>query len=569
MSIDHPASLGSRRQRGVTTIAVVIMLLVILTLMVLFSTNVAFFEQRTTNSESRAQVTEQLAEYALNLSGAMVSANRAKLLVDTGTGWMATGTGPGWVKCPTEATLNEDHPTHPCAAERDDERRKRMYYYDHARANGTTNPGDAADGGDDLATIESLPYSAVAGAQTGALTGQSDSATARFSGTVAVDAVMCRVGYDAAGQPECQLNPAEGKDIAVTLVAAVELSNENARAVVKETWATVAAPRPSARVPLIASGVVSGTGDLTIVAAPNAGGYGVAASIWSPKNVDVAKGDACGAGGNGSVSSCHLGDYLGNVARENLKTTCAGSGKPCACPKTVQSVDQLSGHLTGASTQETYDILDFDGDCGSPSITFFPREAASGPTDDDNDRTDDSLFEYTFNVDYVVGSPIGTLPVDETSTAVNTNCPNSLGNSNCAVYALVDDFGATHLTNCSSLNSGSNGIFYVSGDCDLSVQVGSANNSVVVVVDGDVTLKANFFGMLFARSNTGVGASLKVTGNAKVFGSLLVEGNLDLAGTPEFIYTEVSAAGDPNGPIPSNVKFGKVAGSWLDSRVGI
>ncbi len=49
--IDAP---GSRRaQRGITTLAITLILLGIVTIIVLFATNVAFFEQRTSTHQNR------------------------------------------------------------------------------------------------------------------------------------------------------------------------------------------------------------------------------------------------------------------------------------------------------------------------------------------------------------------------------------------------------------------------------------------------------------------------------------------------------------------------------------
>ncbi len=68
------------------------------------------------------------------------------------------------------------------------------------------------------------------------------------------------------------------------------------------------------------------------------------------------------------------------------------------------ATDFLSGHSQN-TRKENLDILDWDDDCGAlPDITFFPRQRTSPdqPSDDDADPTDDSLFEYIFDVDYVV-----------------------------------------------------------------------------------------------------------------------------------------------------------------------
>ena len=537
----HRPIASPRAQRGITTLTITLILLIILTLMVLFSTNVGFFEQRTSTNENRAQITEQMAEYALNLGGEYLKINRDNIISRTGTGWLTTtGTGTGWVRCPSGTIAT----THPCAAERDVTRRAQMYYFDNDRATSAIDP---------------VPYSTLTGAQTGALTGAD--ASTRFAGSVVVNALLCRIGYDtsnpAAPVPRCEAAPASGNNVAVTLVTEAQLTGESSTALMKETWATFSVPNPQAPVPLIASGVAEGLGNAQIVAAPNAGGYGVPASIWSPNDIDIGNSGAgaCGSGGLGSVSTCHLGEYLQDTPREDLKTTCATSSNACGCPNVSASgVDFLSGHSQG-TRRESLDILDRDSNCGPlPDITFFPRE----PYDKNTDGTDDSLFEYIFNLDYVVA---------EGGTTVLNNCGTS-GTQNCAAYALTEEFGATVLSDCSSLNTASTGFFYVTGDCNLN-SVGSPTSSVIVIVDGDLQLNGNLdiYGMIFARSNDN---SQEVTGNGnvKIFGALVVEGDVNTTGSLDIIYDSTATSQDPN-RIPPGARFGKVTGSWLDSRVGI
>ena len=546
----NPSSVGAKRQRGVTTLAITLILLVILTLIVVFSTNVGFFEQRTTTNENRAQITEQLAEFALNLSGEYLKANRANILSDTGAGWFASGAAKRWQRCPALSGT-----PHPCDAERSATRRSQMYYYDG-------NPATTS--------IEGLPYASIAGAVSGALTGESAASTNRFGATTTVNALLCRIDTSDPNNPHCSASPPSGRDVALTLVVDAGIAGENSASTVKETWATVAAPAPSAAVPLVASGLVQGLGNAQIVASPNAGGYGIAASIWSPENVDIGNDSTgCGAGGVGSVSTCHLGEYLKATSRENLLTTCAGNGNSCGCPAVSASgVDFLSGHSQSLKV-ERYDILDADGSCGSPDITYFPSEHGGvPPKDDDNDPADDSLFEYTFNVPQA-GDTFDV--VAENGSTVLNNCVSTVvtGQTNCAAYALTDIYGATVLADCSTLNTTSSGLYYVTGDCDLH-DIGSATSSVIVVVDGDISINGNvdFFGMLFARSDNNT-ASVAGTGNVKIFGALIVEGNVDLHGSIDLVYQDTSSTSGPYGPIPPNVRFARVTGSWLDSRVGI
>lgn len=523
-----------RLQQGITTLAITLILLGIVTVIVLFATNVAFFEQRTSTNQNRAVSAEQAAEFAVNLAGQFLNANRGVVVKTTSGGWLSAASSR-WVACPGTPAAG-----HPCLAERDATRRAALYYYDNDTASAAVDP---------------IPYTTLTAAMTGALTGAD--ATSRFAGTTTVNALLCRIGFDPAAPtvPTCLLNPPVGSNVAVTLIAQSQITGEAATATVKETWATAVAVAPSAPVPLIASGLVEGLGNAQIVAAPNAGGPGVAASIWSPNDIDIGSstGASCGSGGLASVSTCHVGEYLQGTPRENLKTTCATTNT-CGCPSLSSgSSGSLSGH-SGSLRKENLDILDRDSNCGAlPDITFFPRE----PYDSPSDPTDDSLFEYIFDVDYVVA---------EGSTSVQTNCGS--GAENCAAFAMTNEYNATVLADCSTLNNTSAGFFYVTGDCDLG-NIGSATAPVILVVDGDVSINGNvaFFGMLFARSNNNT-AEVRGNGNVKIFGALVVEGDVNVTGGIDIVYDSTSASGNSGGAIPDSVRFGRVSGSWLDNEVG-
>ena len=58
------------------TLLVALVILGILTIVVLYSTHVAFFEQRTATNENRSRLVEQAAEYSINLAGEYLKANR-------------------------------------------------------------------------------------------------------------------------------------------------------------------------------------------------------------------------------------------------------------------------------------------------------------------------------------------------------------------------------------------------------------------------------------------------------------------------------------------------------------
>lgn len=542
------------RQKGLTTLAITLLLLVILTLIVLFSTNVAFFEQRTTNNENRARLAEQAAEYSLNLAGEFMKANRNNIISKTpGIGWLSPD-APRWARC-SAATMTA---THPCMAESNATRRAQLYFY--------TSTG-AVNG------VQTVPYTTTTPASI-ELETSGVGGTAAFAANATVRALLCRID-SSLPTPACAATPVAGNRIAITLIANANLPNESASAQLKQTWATYSQVSPSSAVPLVASGLVKGLGNAQVVVSPNAGGYGIPASMWSPCPIGIgaqpnpipaAITTACGAaaGGISSVSTCHLGEYLQNTPETQLLTTCATSNNACDCPA-INSAgsDFLSGH-SGSTKQENYDILDRDGGDGSlPDISFFPD--ASYGTDKASDNTDDSLFEFIFGVDYEASNVnVGTVLKGNTLQ----NCPNSLGSNNCAVKALVDDLGATVISNCSALSASSSGLYYVTGSCDLPTQVGSPESFVIVVTnDDDFRLGDIFYGLLFVRSDTNSG-DVKITGNSKIFGSLVVQGDVDMAGTIDLVYLDTSVSSDPN-TLPKSAKFALVPGSWLDSQSGL
>jgi type II secretory pathway pseudopilin PulG len=550
-------SIGAHAQRGVTTLMVVLVLLVILTVIVLASANVSLFDQRTAVNENRARLAEQAAEYALNIGGNFMKANVTKIPTIGAGGWLDTVTAANrrWSSCApfTNSAYNAASATnrrHPCYAEPDEGRRLNLYYY-------TTTGGTTTNGADTILNVydsASPPALIPAGARLTQVGG-----SAAFPVTTVVRALLCRLDTTTGSLPTCQLNPASGNRFAVTLIAESTLPDESASAVVKETWATFNAATATSAVPLVAAGIVEGLGNATIVAAPNAGGYGLPGSIWSPRDVDV---DDSGSG-IGSISTCHLGDYLGSVPAANLKTTCAGNGNTgCGCPAVSTSgSDFLSGHSQSVK-RENVDILDVDGQPAGqplPDIQFFPgHNAANVRMDDPNDTTDDNLFEWIFGVDVTGGN----------GDTVLNNCGG--GSTNCEVAAL-SDMGATTIASCASLNSASTGIFYVTGTCNLPSQVGSPTNSAIVVVDDSVTVGSNslFYGMLFVRSTTSPNPTAELTGhgNPKIFGSLVVEGEVTLTGNLDLIYSDTGAANPGDAP-PESTRFARVPGTWFDSMRG-
>lgn len=528
------------RQQGVSTLVITLLLLVIISLVVLFSTSVGFLEQRTAANENRARIAEQAAETAINMGGEYIKANRALIISNVGDGWLSsTATGGRWATCAgVAATLGGR--AHPCYSEADATRRAQLWFY--------TTDGTGAS----LAT-SFLPYGSVGNV----------GGAAGFPSVVNLQAVLCRVDTSLS-TPVCIKNPVKGNRIAVTFISQSTLTNENSQAVIKETWASYADGNPTSSVPIVASGQVKGLGNAQIVTSPNAGGYGVPASIWSPNDVgiDGNSGGACpSAGGVGSVSSCQLGEYLKNTPVSELKTTCVTTNNACGCPAITSSESNfLSGH-SNSTKREGIDVLDIDNNKGTlPDILFFPGVNCAGTNFSDlGDDTDDSLFEWIFNAADVV---------DEGSKVTNTNC-GSAGTQNCAAFHLIDTLGA-EVIDCAALNAlgaSASGLYYIQGTCDMPNQVGSPSAPAIVVLEGEAKFNnTDFFGLLFVRSDDQT-AEFKGVGNSHIIGSLVVEGDIDMAGTIDIVYDDTGVSTDPN-TFPSNAKFARVPGSWLDATEG-
>ena len=575
-----------RRQSGITTLAITLILLVIVTAMVLFSSSVGFFEQKTATNENRARISQQAAEYALNLAGEYLQANRDNLIANTGTGWLSSGANKRWAKCADVGYADSDFPAgHPCLSERDTTttttyphgRRGELYFW---TADGTTTGSTA------------LPYAGIVPTAAKVETGMGGASS--YAATSNVQALLCRLDTSDATNVHCAVSPVAGNRVALTVISDAALTNESgAKAEARETWATYSAAFPSSSVPLVASGFVNGLGNGQIVANPDsqANGTNIVASIWSPNNASV---DGSG-GGVGSFITCQYSEFTGQLAgnemtMHDVKTTCptaSGNSPPCNCPKSPDpdrtSKEDWSGHGTGGGStlHKGNDILDVaaagETVCDSttnvianscrtlPSISFFPGPNSSGtPMDHAGVTTDDSPFEYVFNVPYVVADRDGTMTTLQ-------NC-GSAADEDCVKYAMIEDFGATAAT-CSDLGPSSSGLIYIEAPCSqLNMQIGTPDNPAIVVINqGHTTIDLKngllVYGMLFIHaSNDSATGRANVTGtNPQIYGSLVVEGDIKMTGQFLVVYDDTSANTNPN-LLPKSAKFGRVPGSWLDAK---
>lgn len=541
-----------RNQRGVATLMVALVILFILTVIILASSNVALFEQKTATNESRQRLADQAAEYALNLAGEYFKANVVNLASEQLDGWLDAGSGTEhWALCSSVGSMG---PTHPCMSEPNATRRAELYYYTF--------------GGSELVPYNTLVPS---GAQLGNV-GSVFSA----SNTTAT-ALLCRLDttliVSGVTTPACRATPNadSANRIAITVAVRSTLTGENSASEMKSTWGNFDTFSVGAAVPLVASGTVNGVGNVEIVTASNGGGTGIPVSIWSMSDADV---DKTGGGSAASVSTCQVGEFLQSTPEAQLLTTCATVNNACGCPTPsngatkeivyAKNPDFLSGHVAGAALCcENLDILDVDGGKGvSPDITFYP-----GPgMDDVAVLNDDSLFEWVFAVEDESESTKS--PVSGTGMTLTGSACGAPSGTDCAIYNLTqaDRLNAQQVTcaQLTALGATASGLYYVSNSpCSLPSQVGSADAPALVVVNDDATLNNTLmYGLLFVRSATKT-AYVRATGNAKVFGSVVIEGSTDIAGGLTIVYSNV-AVSKPGQKLPETTRFGFVPGSWLD-----
>lgn len=560
MNVSHHIAISiannRSRQLGAATLVLTLVVLIVLTVIVLSSTHVALFEQRTAANENRQQLADQAAEYAMSLGGEFLKANMTDIASAETSGWLNAGS-VRWLSC---AGITSPA-THPCLSEPNATRRAELYFYSYA---------DSATSDDTLIPHDSLIPAASAPSSVGG--------SANFAATVEVRALLCRLDTTISPSPECRASPdaSSNNRIAITLIGRSQLTGENAAAEVKETWANFDTFGTSSAAPLIASGAIDGTGNVEIVTSPNGGGASIPVSIWTPADADV---DKTGSGSAASISTCQLGEFLQDTPEADLKTTCPTVNTACGCPAANSATSPeavyasnpnfLSGHIPSSSPAccENLDILDRDGDNGvSPDIQFFPGAGI----DDVSDLTDDSLFEWIFTVSDESESTQS--PINGTGNTL-TNCGS--GSGNCAVYNLTqaDRLNAESVTcaQLDSLGSSASGLYYVTDSatslCTLPSQVGTPDSPAIVVLEDEARLNSTlFYGLLFIRSDDN-SATFRGVGNSEVYGSVVVQGTADISGSLRLVYDDTSVSG-PGKKLPDTTRLARVPGSWLDGSRG-
>lgn len=304
------------RQRGALTVFSAILILILMTVALLYSTRNALFDQRVSSNEQRSRIAFNMAEAAV---GATVEA-LTQLSVDATSG---SGLFAGkWTACANGVAL--------CTADLTDIASSQYIY----------NLGDPASSDTlDVAVRAALDD----------LNANQPNATTRLSlalqangGLNGDQSIFMIYGY---GYSDCT-------DV-------TDLATCQGRASVAQPLATFPILGGTPEVPLTSRTAVELSGGMTVVANPNAGGVGVPVSIWVDATEGVNE-------GNGTWQTCELEEWYGTPVVP-ADSACPGQGaNACNCT-TEESLSRGSGN----TTIRNIDLLEDPNFPDDLFLTFF------------------------------------------------------------------------------------------------------------------------------------------------------------------------------------------------------
>ncbi len=126
---------------------------------------------------------------------------------------------------------------------------------------------------------------------------------------------------------------------------------------------------------------------------------------------------------------------------------------------------------------------------------------------------------------------------------------------------------ATILTNCDSLTTSSNGLYWITGNCNIQQNdIGTYEKPVIIIMEGNLSMNASplVYGLLYLftqPSATSSTVSVTLNGNPLVVGSLVSDQQINLGSgsfTAVFNRSVLENGGGTAG------SFAKLPGGWLD-----
>lgn len=494
-------------QRGAMTLFSAVLILILLTEVILYSTQVGIFEQRKSANDTRQKQAFHAAEAGLQHAREFFLANGTLLANPETTGWLGAAT-PRWQLCGADDFTD---PNHPCSGEtfpRGNENFGSVaagtYFYSF---DDPTNPQDDPT----LLPIDSTLQAVQ---------------SAGVNSRVEVQALLCvlDINRDApAGTPVvqgCNPAPAFGDHIyfLLTLLAQGQAACEDptdpgtceAEALVTQKLGSFgpAAGDGGPGVPLTTRSNFPPGGTAELVPNSNGGGPGVPISAWI-------------------------------------------NGRPegSLCPQQAEPIDPSSGSWSTCEPHEWY------------GVDTMPDDFAC-PTANCSCGTDERRLSYAQGGSQIVGIDIVVdedFPCDLYQSTFGE--PKSL-----AAFNEMKAGIGTEIDNCGILDESSSGVYWMTGDtCTINAnQVIGSKDSPVFLVSAAQTTRLNggaqLWGVLFVTDVLHADATFESQGTTTIYGAAVVDAELgSYSGTFQIVYVDsvVRLASQTGG-------IGNVTGGWTD-----
>ncbi len=571
----------SRRNASGSTLLIAVVLLLLAGILALLAMNVGVFEQRSTANDVRAKSVHEVAEAGLAQGAEFLLKQQPVMLTfPAGNGtWSLCGAADTTFPCGSVGTDLVDIDGNPDTTATV-ARRATMYRL--------TNSG---------ATIANLDAALVSRMLNIPAANKIATVGAGFEVAYGVAPVMCFVAEKHAREVvnspiRCATDAVDASDRRiVTLVSVASMVGESARTTLTQTVGRYPLlVTPVGKPPIVASGSINITGTLQLVTNPNAGGTGVPVSVWSRKNVDKA----------GTPNTCYADEFFRFGAKTNSPPTFEGTTVKTIVCDTCQCVgnESLSYDSSGNVQDEGIDILDVEGtsaDRGTGVNYNVRSDALSWPTCD----FPPDLFAHLLGVRVWNDNDrdcFGETKIMREFTNPNTGAVVTMGADEAFLYEnaakiINPTTAGASFQSASQIYSGAfpastlSGVLWCQSSCDIGSNqtLGSVDNPVVLVADGDVSIQGRIFGIVLLRTKangatltpssgftmspaevaTGGNATLRMNAGAAVYGSIVVQGAVAKAnGTAAVIYSE--AVLRALGQNPNNSRFATLPGAWND-----
>jgi len=337
-----------KRQHGGLTIFSAVILLSLLILMLIYSSQVQKAEQNVSANEYRQKLAFHAAESAADQVMEYLLANNFRILsAETDAtsdgaggvraGWFESLTGV-WSACPANPAAN-----HPCGGEIPAGGLSSSYFYDNPATTTAT-------------TYDSIPINL---------------AVLPADSTARVSAVICQINFENPGAG-CLAAPSAGDDVsdAAFVITLLSYGYTDCTDPTDHTScrvsATIAVPvtslslaRGSPAVPLTTRSTFPPTGTAEIVPNPNAGGVGVPVSVWANANPSCSDGAALL--GSGSWATCEFHEWY---ETDEIPGDMVCSGASCSCSHSeaisyTVGLDDMLGIDLLEDAQFPCDLFDF------------------------------------------------------------------------------------------------------------------------------------------------------------------------------------------------------------------